>query len=83
MLAVVEVADDGAADGLPGRGAERLHDARDDQARRCSAAKIAAVLATVAIASPASSDRPAAEAVGQRPEHELRHREPQDDRARW
>ena len=53
MLAVVEIADDGAADGLPGRGAERLHQPRAAIRVAMPAAKIAAVLAMVASASPA------------------------------
>ena len=74
-LALVEIADDGAADGLAGRGTERLRHARDDQPAdgggedRRSAGECRDRKAR-------DHHRPAAEAVGERAEHELRDRKP-------
>jgi hypothetical protein len=73
-LAVVEVADDRAADGLPGRSAERLRDTRDDEtrdARRENGGRAGDRRQRKA----RQHHRPAAETVGERPEHELRRRQ--------
>ena len=76
VLAVVEIADDRAPDGLSGRGAERLRYARDDEA--CDARdEDGRGAGDGRQRQPCEHDPPAAEAVGQRSEYELRHGKPQ------
>ena len=74
MFAIIKIADDRAADGLSGRGAERLRDARDHEA--CDVCREDGGGAGEARERQARQhDRPSAEAVGQRSEHELRRRQ--------
>ncbi len=75
-VALVEIADDGAPDGLSGRGAERLRHPRRDQAGDAGDEDRGAA----GEARERESDqhhRPAAEAVGERAENQLRDRQAQ------
>ncbi len=67
LLAVVEIADDGAADGRPVEAPSDCRTRDDDQARDV-AAKKAAVLGNGRERKSGKHDGPAAEAVGERPE---------------
>ncbi len=77
MFAVIEIADDRPTDRLSARCAERLRDARRDEAcdiggeDRSRAGKGRE-------RESCEHDRPAAETVGQRSEHELRRGEPHE-----
>src|SRR5262249_45565403 len=77
MFAIVEIADDRPADGLSGRSAERLRDTRDDEA--CDTrGEDGGGASDRCKGKPRDYDRPAAETVRERPEHELRGGEPHE-----
>ena len=80
-VAIVEVADDRAADHDAGGRAERLACARDDEARDRGGGERREARHD-GEREAGEHHRAAAEAVGQRPEHELRDRHAEQDTAR-